>query len=167
MSRVSPEIRLEVQGLRELQRKAIAAVRALEGPPLMEAIKRATLLVIAESKRLAPADTGILRASITPKVEVDGPKTRGIVGSNVVYAPYMELGTGTFVGKPPHFPPPSALEVWAERHGFSSGFVVALSIFKQGGLRPRKFLQRGLERNEYKIGELIKAAVKKIAQGKK
>ena len=157
---------LQVKGLKELQRRAITAVKALEGPPFLKAMRRATLIVTASAKRNAPANTGRLRASIIPRVETEGNNVRGIVGSNVAYAPYMELGTGTWVGKPPHFPPPSALATWAKRHGFKSGYAVAISIFKKGGLRPRKYLQRALEDNSDKIKSILIGAATKIAKGK-
>lgn len=77
-----------------------AAVKAYEriaqnlsGNPVAQAMKSGMLYVTADAKRLAPVDTGRLRASISPAVETAGERTLGIVGSNVKYAPYQELGT--------------------------------------------------------------------------
>lgn len=49
---------------------------------------------MAESyaKGLAPVDTGNLRNSITHDQEKEGGNTVVIIGSNVEYAPYQELG---------------------------------------------------------------------------
>jgi len=114
-----------------------------------------------EAKRKAPVNTGRLRASITPAVEVENQTIRGIVGSNVSYAPYMELGTGIFAGGSRYFPPPDALETWARRHGMppGSGFIVARAIFRRGGLKPRRFLQGAFEENKDSITGYIERAV--------
>jgi len=154
---------ITVEGLKELQAKAEQMTRDLSGSPMVNAMREATLRVTADAKRLSPVDTGRLRASIAPEVIVKGETVQGIVGSNVVYAPYMELGTGTFVGRPRHFPPPSALETWAKRHGMGSGYVVARAIFLKGGLKPRRFLQGAIEKNATKIHELLSSAIDKIA----
>ena len=74
----------------------------------------------------------------------------GIVGSNVVYAPFMELGTR------PHWPPRSALEVWARRHG-TTAFLVCRAIARRG-TKARRFLQRAVEENERRIHQLFERA---------
>ena len=50
----------------------------------------ACLIVEGEAKRKAPARDGQLRQSITHAVE----DFTGYVGSNLEYAPYVEIGTG-------------------------------------------------------------------------
>jgi HK97 gp10 family phage protein len=69
--------------------------------------KRVTKTVIQMSnaaKRLAPVDTGRLRSSITYEVQteqgVGGQVIRARVGTNVRYAPYLELGTSRMVARP-------------------------------------------------------------------
>lgn len=145
---------LEIQGLFEAQQQFEQAARAMQGDAMLNAIRSSTLLVEADAKRNAPVDTGRLRASITPTVRVEGKVVQGVVGSNVVYAPFMELGTR------PHWPPIAALEVWARRHG-TSAFVVARSIAVKG-LKARKFLQNALIKNAAAIRAKIRAAVKSI-----
>jgi hypothetical protein len=49
-----------------------------------------------------------------------------VVGTNVKYGPYVEFGTSA------HFPPISALEDWAKKHGFESAWPIALAIEKRG-----------------------------------
>ena len=46
-----------------------------------------------------PVDTGRLRASITPDVVQRDTVVQGLVGSNVLYAPYQEFGTRYMKGK--------------------------------------------------------------------
>ena len=88
-------IRAEVKGLRELQRELIRIARSLAGPPIVQAVKKATLMVQRDARINATpfVDTGRLRASIVPTVMPAGKVIRGIVGSNVVYAPFQEFGT--------------------------------------------------------------------------
>lgn len=155
-------IETEVTGLIETQRKLEQVVDDLQGAPMLNAMREATLMVQATAKEEAPVDTGRLRASITPEVRGGPGEVIGAVGSNVDYALYMELGTGTFAGKAPHYPP--ALDVWARRHGIPSGYLVARAIFLRGGLRPRRFLQIGFEKNEGRIKAKIEGAVSEMVQ---
>jgi len=90
-----------VKGLEEVQRFLESRVQALQGPPIFAVMREATLLV-QRSARIhppVPVDTGRLRASITPEITQMGGRTVGIVGSNVKYAPYQELGFRTRVAK--------------------------------------------------------------------
>ncbi len=89
----SATVKLEVKGLKETQRNLEKAVRELQGAPIMNAMRDSTLLVTRYAKINSPVDTGRLRASITPSVSSMKETVTGIVGSNVKYAPYVELGT--------------------------------------------------------------------------
>lgn len=91
-------VNAEVRGLKETQKQLERTVRELQGSPMLQAMRDATMLITAEAKRNAPVDTGRLRASITPEVRLGNP-IEGIVGSNVEYAPYQELGTKFMRGK--------------------------------------------------------------------
>lgn len=88
----------------------------------MEAAKQRALEIIggkveSYAKGLVPVDTGRLRNSITHTVEGD----IAIIGSNTVYASYVELGTG-----PNYTPPPEWMENNAEGgRGLGHGFVKA------------------------------------------
>ena len=85
------DIKLEIKGRRELQRKAEQVMRDLHGEPMLKAMRDATLLVTRDGKKNAPVDTGRLRASITPEVRSQGEDMLGVVGSNVKYAPFVEF----------------------------------------------------------------------------
>ena len=65
-------------------------MRALGGQPMVDAMRKATLVVTADARRRVPVVTGRLRASIVPEVEVHGHSVEGIVGSKVAYAPHVE-----------------------------------------------------------------------------
>ena len=96
------------------------------------------------AKRLCPVGTvestgikgyrgGTLRNSITHTVDGD----TVAVGSNVEYAPYVELGTG------PHFEPPPDWETFTSKRGSGVG---------RGYVKPRRYLQPAIEEHagEYK-----------------
>lgn len=68
---------------------------------LEEALERAVLIVQATAQRLVPVDTGRLRASIESAVKRIGDTiVRGFVGTNVEYAPHVEIGTGSMDAQP-------------------------------------------------------------------
>lgn len=156
-----------VQGDLEARRKMEQIVRDLKGEEYLRALRSATLLVERSAKLNAPVDSGRLKNSITSSILtrsglLGSVVVSGVVGSNVFYAPMMELGTGTFVGRPPHRVPSSALNVWARRHGFPNGFLVARAIMRRGGLEPRNYFQRAFESNKARIVELLGQAVERI-----
>ena len=96
------------------------------------------------AKKLCPVGTvestgkkgyrgGTLRHSITHTVDEDTVS----IGSNVEYAPYVELGTG------PHFEPPPDWETFTSKRGSGVG---------RGYVKPRRYLQPAIEehKDEYK-----------------
>lgn len=72
-------------------RKDFAKFPAILAKELERAMKRLVLIIEAKAKELCPVDTGLLQSSITPVVES---WMYGYVGTNVVYAPHVEYGTG-------------------------------------------------------------------------
>lgn len=146
----------EIRGLMELQAKTDQMIEDLHGKIMLDGMRRATMLVSTEAKRLAPVDRGHLRASITPEVRLQGFNVLGVVGSNRLYAPYQETGTRPF------WPPVSALEVWAQRHGVSA-FLVARAISRRG-IKPKRYLQGAFEAKQDDIKREIGKAVSEIVE---
>lgn len=66
----------------------------------LRALERCGMQGEGYAKDLTPVDTGNLRNSITHKVEPDGKAVQ--IGTNIEYAPYVELGTGKYTqgGRP-------------------------------------------------------------------
>ena len=62
-----------------------------------QALRKACLVVENDAKRRCPVADGQLRASI--RTEING--NVGTVGTNVEYAPYVEIGTGIWAGTEP------------------------------------------------------------------
>jgi hypothetical protein len=103
-------------------------------------------------------DTGQLVNSILTEVDKTNPPLYAKIGhlnaqpgSTLWYkATGMEYGTGLLAEGPNakgkrHWPPAAALDVWAKRHGFRNGAIVARIIGLRGGLRPRRYLRDALK----------------------
>lgn len=58
---------------------------------MVKSLHVASYMVENDAKRLCPVDTGRLRASITH--DFDDKQFKALVGSNVHYAKYVEMGT--------------------------------------------------------------------------
>jgi len=82
-----------VKDIKEAQRDIERKLKEMTGGPVVQTMRNATLMILRDAKIFAPVDTGRLRASITPSVESTEDAIKGVVGSNVKYAPYQETGT--------------------------------------------------------------------------
>ena len=145
---------VEVKGLIELQRKMEQMVKDVHGEPILNAMRDSTLQLQRDARIFAPVDTGRLRASIIPTIRSTPASVEGVIGTNVEYAPYMEFGTR------PHFPPITALQIWADRHGVSA-FLVARAISRRG-LVGRRYMQKSFEKNRSAIERRFERAIAEI-----
>lgn len=178
------KISAEIKGLKETQRNLEKAVQDLRGTPMVNAMRDATLIIDRDAKKNAPVDTGRLRASIIPEVTTIGETVQGVIGSNVKYAPYMELGTK------PHWVPIAALTPWVHRKGLAGVYsiktkrrmgskasqesqdrAVAFLVSRKihvSGTAPREYLKRAFDANkdkvEKRIGQAVEAIVKQANQ---
>jgi len=59
-------------------------------------LTQAVLMVERTAKQMCPVKTGTLRRSITHKIETRS----AVVGSNVEYAPHVEMGTSKMSARP-------------------------------------------------------------------
>lgn len=60
------------------------------------AMGKACALVERAAKEKAPKGSGELRRSITSKLTIEGASVEGVVYTPLLYAPYVEYGTGLF-----------------------------------------------------------------------
>lgn len=88
-------IQINVEGQDEV-RRLIEKAAKLYPEEAKKGVTLACIKVEKSAKQNAPVDTGRLKASITHKV--DG--LMGVVGSDVEYAPYIELGTQRMKAQP-------------------------------------------------------------------
>lgn len=63
-------------------------------------LQRRAIKVEGAAKRLCPVDTGRLRASITHALDRDGEGLLAVVGTDVEYAAFVELGTSRTRAQP-------------------------------------------------------------------
>lgn len=84
------DIKVEIKGTEQFARAMERGRRVLRSPVVIQAMQTAALLVSYSAKTNVPVDTGRLRASIQTALEDSGGVVRGIVGTNVVYGPYVE-----------------------------------------------------------------------------
>ena len=61
---------------------------------LLRGLEKCGLVAEGYAKKLCPVDTGNLRNSITHKIELNDGSGSAYIGTNIEYAPYVELGTG-------------------------------------------------------------------------
>jgi hypothetical protein len=133
--------------------------------PLKKFWDRIGVTVQAESRKLAPVDSGRLRQSIAYEQDERPLPLFVHIGSAVGYAPFMEYGTGLLTdgeggSGQAHYPPAEALNVWGQRRGGASGARIARAIGKAGGLRPRRYLRGGIEKSM----SAIRSHVRRLAQ---
>jgi HK97 gp10 family phage protein len=76
-----------------LDQAAINRLFTSEAGPVGKHLARSAVKVEATAKRLCPVDTGRLRSSINHQLAHDGQGLLALVGTNVEYAIFVELGT--------------------------------------------------------------------------
>ena len=145
-------ITIRIEGLEQVL--ANMNYQEIVAGPLHDFLLRSALTVEAESKQLAPVDTGRLRASIKTEVE----PLKATIAPTVHYGAYVEFGTR------PHWPPVSALEPWARRHGFPTvggAYLVARAISRHG-TKPHPYMRPGAEAAEPAIQGYAEAMANEI-----
>ncbi|KGE20626.1 hypothetical protein PWYN_03010 [Paenibacillus wynnii] len=117
----------------------------------LKAMDKGGLIVERDAKRLAPVgDTGHLRARIGRKVIDRGNEIVCEVGTNVHYAPYVELGTGIHASNGQGRQTP-----W--RFKLPNGKWVTTQ-----GMKPQPFLLPALRRNEYNVKYAVAAELRRL-----
>jgi len=133
-------INFKSSGVYELRMK----FKGMETIDLAEPLKQSAEMVRASAVVFCPADTGRLRRSIATEVN----DKEAIVGTNVVYAPYVEYGTGLFAtyGDGRKDVP------WRYKDDLGNWHTTL-------GMKPRPFMSRALQSNKEKIRNVFKKYV--------
>ena len=149
-----------IKGLPDLEKRLDIAAAVRIG------LARATAHVADEIKEITPAnkDTsrgttrGRLAAAWTWRISGAGNNMEGRVGNNVTYGPFVNYGTGIFVGRGPIRP------VRAKALRF---FIRGRAIFAQSikGQRGQQFLKRGAEKAQPDVPEIIADAIQEHFDG--
>ena len=109
--------KLDVQGVLEVREDNRQAIANAIDKALMRGLEKVGLVAEGYAKRLCPVDTGRLRNSITHQVN-DSEKSV-YIGTNVEYAPHVELGTYKASAQP--FLTPAAQDHAAEYRAIIEG----------------------------------------------
>lgn len=152
--------------------KAKLSPEYLLGRPMRKFFKTATLSIANKVRRRTPSDLGDLRRSIDTEVDArDVPLWGRVFTARVPLAFYVEYGTGIFAEGPgptkgvPFFPPPAALDPWAQRHGIAGGgYAVARAIYLRGGTPPVYFMRGGFEDARDDVRRKLKLAQDELAK---
>lgn len=83
-----------------LDHAAIDRLFRSESGPVGRTLARKAVQVEGGAKRLCPVDTGRLRSSITHSLAQDGKGLLALIGTNVEYAIFVELGTSRAAAQP-------------------------------------------------------------------
>lgn len=125
-----------------------------------KALGKASLMVIQRAKEAAPRAQGTLSGSINASpVKKSGGDYLSTVGTNVEYAPHQEYGTGIY-GKHGRPIVPKRKKVLAWKNG--GKWIVARQV---KGVRPKKFMQKGLEFLQSRQSSITKELADDIRSG--
>lgn len=130
----------EIKNLDELMSK----LEKLSKMKLDETLNKACILVENEAKLTCPVKNNQLRASITHEVE----GTTGVIGTNLVYAPFVEYGTGIYAAKGDGSNTP-----WSYQDAEGNWYTTV-------GMRPQPFLEPALQSSMKDILQLFEKAIK-------
>ena len=133
------QFQLKVENLPELQRKLGESNFRVA---LKQGMENATTYIEKEIKTRTPVLSGRLRSSFTHKVSIDG--TKGVVGTDVKYAPFVEYGTGVYVGKGRIYPKTAKALAWdgtvrKSIKGMKGRFYVKKAWEEEGGGKLLRF----------------------------
>ena len=84
----------------EINGAALAELFESPSGEVAKDLQRRALQVDRAAKQLCPVDTGRLRSSITNEIGQDSEGLVATIGTNVEYAPHVELGTSKMAAQP-------------------------------------------------------------------
>ncbi len=142
--------RIQVEGLPELERKLSPTSYQVA---LKQGMTNAVVFLEGAIKKRAPVGkTGQLRARFTHIVSSDGKE--GEVGSNTSYGPFVEFGTGVYIGRGRIYPKTKKALAWDN--------TVRRSI---AGMKGRFFVKSAVDEEGYKILPIFQAEFDKVLKG--
>jgi HK97 gp10 family phage protein len=130
---------IELEGFEEV----MAALGSLADTGKLEAaLGKACAIVEADAKKKAPKDNGDLRRSIASKVEGE----KGIVYTPLLYAPYVEYGTGLFAENG------GRQDEWTYQDDEGNWHTTS-------GMHPQPYMRPSLNENREKIVRVLKEGI--------
>lgn len=120
---------------------------------------KATTLVQAQAKLLAPKDTGNLAGSIHQNITKSNDNILGSISTNVRYAPYVEFGTGV-KGNGTYPYKPKNINLTYRSSGWCYFDESKQELIFTKGQVAQPYMYPALKRNEKAIKQLFKDGVK-------
>lgn len=114
---------------------------------LEEAMGKACAVVERAAKKKAPKGTGELRRSITSDIEEEPDGVVGVVYTPLLYAPYVEYGTGLFAEEGGRQDVP-----WVYQDDKGEWHTTS-------GQHPQPFMRPALTESEKRIKKIVKEAL--------
>lgn len=149
-----------IKGLDKLKAK----LNNISDSNLKDVMNDAVLLVHAQAKALAPVDTGNLAGSIHPKVINNGESIIGKVYTNLIYAPFVEFGTG-IKGNGSY--PNENISLSYRNTGWVYTPDGGSSFYYTEGQIAQPFMYPAIKQNEKQIEKMFRDAIKINVRGGK
>ena len=151
-----PEIKVTVAGLQPLM-AMMSRAPELVTEEITKAMKQSTLTIEGEAKQLVPHKTGSLRRSLVSQVRPLLSGVEGLVGTNIQYGPYVEIGTGIYgPEKRPITPKTAKVLAFKGQDG--------QMIFRKNvrGMPARPYLKPAFEESKARVEEFFRQALKRV-----
>lgn len=132
---------IEFEGINELL-QSLGELQNLSG--LESGLKKSCAIVERSAKQKAPKGNGELRRSITSEVKQSGDNLQGEVFTPLLYAPYVEFGTGLFAEEQGRKDVPWNYQ---DEEG---------NWHSTSGMKPQPYLRPALNENREEILRLLK-----------
>lgn len=128
------KVEIDLKNFDKLQKK-LSQAPEIVGSVKKQMLEKAAIIAETKAKMEAPVNTNILRGSISHKVDEE----KAVVGTNLTYAPYQEMGTGIYGPRRQMITPKRSRFL-----RFKSGgqWVYARAV---RGSRPRWYMKKGYE----------------------
>ena len=120
--------------------------RMADTSQLEAAMGKCCALVERSAKQKAPKDTGALRNSIQSEVRNDNANVEGVIFTPLLYAPYVEFGTGLFAEEG------GRKDAWAYQDDEGKWH-------KTKGQKPQPYMRPALNENRSKIIEILGGSI--------
>jgi hypothetical protein len=133
------KVSMKLKGHEELKRKL---GKSRYETAMRKGMTKAVVKIESEIKKRTPVKSGQLKASFTHYISPDA--TQGVVGTNKEYAPYVEEGTGVYIGKGRIYPRTAGALAWGDMvrtsiAGMKGRFFVKKAWREEGGVKLLKF----------------------------
>lgn len=148
---------LKVDGLDKLLKK-LEALNGDVNEALKQGILAGSLLVEKDAKLNVKTSTGVLRESINHEIVTGEKSIVGTIGTNLKYAPYVELGTGP-VGEANKPEVASKKNITYRNTPWVYYSEEMQSFFTTSGQAGKPYLYPALTNNAEEINKLVKDAV--------